>query len=230
MQRWQSWKAELHVLRKWNIHLQSQTARVEAPSTVPAGLAAAREPSMIINQLRANPVLNKRVSAEIDQLGLSSSDLQDEGVVSNTKKHSRGRKLRSGKTAKLTSWVIVPQWWSHSYLSLAYVSKYRNYDGVTLAELAAGYASILQLKTLPPEEQTARLDHFVVLISLVTQFTWPAVWQFHTAVLFEIECGHACWGDSFAHLESRLLHATGKPLSNTSLLRQPSAMLFCRDF
>ena len=91
------------MLRKWNIHLQSQTARVEAPSTVPAGLAAAREPSMIINQLRANPVLNKRVSAEIDQLGLSSSDLQDEGVVSNTKKHSRGRKLRSGKTAKLTS-------------------------------------------------------------------------------------------------------------------------------
>ena len=70
-------KAELHVLRKWNTHLQSQTARVEALSTVPTELAAAREPSVIINQLCANPVSTTRVSAEIDQLGLSSSELED---------------------------------------------------------------------------------------------------------------------------------------------------------
>ncbi|XP_015780678.1 PREDICTED: uncharacterized protein LOC107358583 [Acropora digitifera] len=223
-------KAELHALRKRNAHLQSQTARVEALSTVPTGRVAAREPSVTINQLRADPVLTERVSAEIDRLGLSSSDSEDEGVASNTKKHSRGKKLRSGKTAKLTSRVIVPRLWPHNYLSLAYVSKDRNYDELTLAEFAAGYASILQLKTLPLDERTARLDHFVVLMYLVTQFAWPAVGEFHAAVLFEIECGRARWGDSFAHLESRLLRATGKPVSNTSPLRQSNAVLFCRDF
>ena len=88
----------------------------------------------------------------------------------------------------------------------------------------------MQLKTLPPDEQTARLDHFVVLMYLVTQFAWPAVREFHAAVLFEIECGRARWGDSFAHLESRLLRAMGKPVSNPSPSRQSSAVLFCHDF
>ena len=108
---------------------------------------------MTINQLRADPILTERVSAGIDQLGLSSSDSEDEGVAFNTKKHSRGKKLWSGKTAKLTSRVIVPQLWPHNYLSLAYVSK-------------------------TPEERTARLDHFVVLMYLVTQFAWPTVREF----------------------------------------------------
>jgi len=103
--------------------------------------------------------LTERVSTEIDRLGLSLSEAEDEGVASN-KKHARGKKLRSGKTAKLTSRVVVPQLWPHSYLSLAYVSKDRNYDELTLAEFAAGHASILQLKTLPPDERSVRLDHF----------------------------------------------------------------------
>jgi len=81
-------KAELHALRKRNAHLHSQTAPVEAVSTVPTGRAAAREPAVTINQLRADPVLTERVSAEIDWLGLSSSDSEDKGITSNTKKHS----------------------------------------------------------------------------------------------------------------------------------------------
>ena len=32
---------------------------------------------------------------------------------------------------------------------------------------------------------------------LVTQFPWPAVREFHAAVLFEIDCGRARWGDLF---------------------------------
>lgn len=62
-----------------------------------------QEPSVTINQLCADPVLTQRVSTEIDQLGLSSSNLEDKGVASNNKKHARGKKLWSGKTAKLTS-------------------------------------------------------------------------------------------------------------------------------
>ena len=80
-------QAELHALRKRNAYLHSQTARVEALSTVPTGRVAAREPYVTISQLRADPVLIERVSAEIDRLGLSSSDSEDEGVASNTMKH-----------------------------------------------------------------------------------------------------------------------------------------------
>ena len=64
---------------------------------------------MIINQLRPNPVLTTRVSAEIDQLGLSSSELEDGCRVQHKETLPQGRKLSSGKTAKLTSRVIVPQ-------------------------------------------------------------------------------------------------------------------------
>ena len=95
--------AELHVLHKQNAYLQSQTVRVEAVSTVSTGCAVARELSMTLNQLCADPVLTERVSTEIDQLGLSSSDSEDKGILSNTKKHSWAKKLRSRKTAKLTS-------------------------------------------------------------------------------------------------------------------------------
>ena len=114
------------------------------------------------------------------------------------KKKARGKKLQSGKTAKLTSRVLAPQHWPHSFLSLAYVSKQRPYDELTVAEFAAGYASILQLNSLPPGECSGRLDHFIVLMYLVTQFPWPVVREFHVAVLFEIEYGRACWGDLFA--------------------------------
>ena len=220
-------KAELHALRKRNALLQSKTARDKA---FPAERAGAHEPSVTIKDLRADPALTARVSAEVDRLGLSSSDSEDEDGASN-KKSARGTKLRSGKTAKLTSRVVTPQLWPHSFLSLAYVSKDRNYDELTLAEFAAGYASILQLKRLSPDERTGRLDHFIVLMYLVTQFAWPAVREFHAAVLFEIECGRARWGDSFAHLESRLLRAAmTKPTSSLGSSRQPSAVLFCRDF
>ena len=63
---------------------------------------------------------------------------------------------------------------------------------------------------------------------LVTHFSWPVVREFHTAVLFEIECSRARWGDSFAHLESRLLCST--TISSISSPRPSGAVLFCRDF
>ena len=117
-------KAELHALRKRNALLQSKTARDEA---FPAERAVAHEPSVTIKYLRADPALTARVSAEVDRLGLSSSDSEDEDGASN-KKSAQGTKLRSGKTAKLTSRVVTPQLWPQSFLSLAYVSKDRNYD------------------------------------------------------------------------------------------------------
>ena len=48
------------------------------------------------------------------------------------------------------------------------------------------------------------------LMYLATQFTWSSVRDLHAAFLFEIECGRARWGDSFTHLESRILQSPVK--------------------
>jgi len=88
-----------------------------------------------------------------------------------------------------------------------YVSKDVEYDNLTLAEFAAGFASILRLPHLSVAEREARTDHFANLMYLATQFPWSIVRKLHAAVLFEIECGRLRWGDSMAHLEARLLHS-----------------------
>ena len=165
--------------------------------------------------------MTTKVSSEIKRLGFSLSDSEDEGNAS-IKKRARGKKLQSGKTAKLMSHVLAPQHWPHSFLSLAYISKERPYDELTLAEFDAGYASILQLNSLPPDKHSGCLDHFIVLMCLVTQFPWPAVQEFHAAVLFEIECGCARWGDLLAHLESCLLRSPTKSSISSSRRISPS--------
>ena len=96
----------------------------------------------------------------------------------------------------------------------------------------AGYAAILQRPTLSPQELRARIVHFSSLMYLATQFTWSSVRELHAAALFEIECGRANWGDSFTHLESRILQAPVKPSSRTGASRTEgsTAVFFCRDF
>ena len=127
--------------------------------------------------------------------------------------------------------MVYPQLWPHSHLSLSYISKEKKYDELTLAEFAAGYAAILQRPNLSPQELHERIVHLCSLMYLATQFTWSSVRDLHAAVLFEIECGRARWGDSFAHLESRILQAplkqsrTGPPRTESS-----AAVFFCLDF
>ena len=67
---------------------------------------------------------------------------------------------------------------------------------------------------------------------LATQFTWSSVRDLHAAMLFEIECVRADQGDSFTHLESRILQAPVKPSSQAGVSRTESstAVFFCRDF
>ena len=66
-------------------------------------------------------------------LGLSSNDSDEE--QNPPTRSTRGKLcLKSGKTTKLTSRVVVPQLWPHSQLSLAYVPKDKGYDELTLTE------------------------------------------------------------------------------------------------
>ena len=180
-----------------------------------------------------NPLVTSKVEQFLSQLDDSSSEESE--VEEKTKtKSTRGRRhaSRSGKASKLISRMVNPQLWPHSHLSLSYVSKDKKYDDLTLAEFAAGYAAILQKPTLPPQELRTRIVHLSSLMYLPTQFIWLSVRDFHAAVLFEIECGRADWGDSFTHLESRILQAPVKPSSRAggSRTEGSSAVFFCRDF
>ena len=186
-----------------------------------------------LKDLRTNPIVTSKVEQFLSQLDDSSSEESE--VEDKTKtKSTRGRRhaLRSGKASKLTSRVVNPQLWPHSHLSLSYVSKDKKYDDLTLAEFAARYAAILQKSTLPPRELRARIVHLSSLMYLATQFIWSSVREFHAAVLFEIECGRADWGDLFTPLESRILQAPVKPSSRAggSRTEDSSAVFFCRDF
>ena len=130
-------KAELHTLRQRNAHLQSHAAAHS--DLAPGERGKPREFSVKIKELWADPALTAKVSSKIERLGFSSSDSEDKGDAS-IKKKAQGKKLQLGKTAKLTSRVLAPQHWPHSFLSLAYVSKERPYDELTLTEFAARYA------------------------------------------------------------------------------------------
>ena len=141
--------------------------------------------------------------------------------------------MKSGRDRKLTSRVLSPQLWPHSHLSLSYISKDKKYDDLSLTEFAVGYDAILQRPTLSPSELRARIDNFAVLMYLATQYTWSAVRDLHAAVLFEIECDRAKWGDSFTYLESCILQSllrSSRSGSGAPRADNPASVLFCRDF
>ena len=130
-------------------------------------------PALSVQDLREIPGLTARADAHLQKLGFSdsSSDSDEsadagEGNHNRREQSKRGKKLRSGKTAKLTSKVLHPQIWPHSELSFLYVSKEVTYDNLTLAEFAAGYASIFRLPKLSALERTARIEHFATLMYL----------------------------------------------------------------
>lgn len=173
--------------------------------------------------------LSLHASEEVERLRFSSSGSDEE--ENPPTRDSRGKPcLKSGKTTKLTGRVVFPQLWPHSQLSLAYVSKDKGYDKLTISEFSAGYTSILKLPAISDSERNARLNHFIRLMYLVMQFTWPAVREFHATVLFEIECGHAWWGDSFSDLETRSLRNSSRLTGTVLASRSGAPVLFCRDF
>ena len=203
-------KAKLVILQQRNAQLQKQ----KQPSSNPT-----------IKTLRVNLALTARLSEELGRLGFSSSG-SDEKENPPTR-GSRGKpRLKSGKATKLTSRVVFTQLWPHSQLSLAYVSKDKGYDELTIAEFSAGYTSILKLPSI--SERNARLDHFIRLMYLLMQFTWPAVREFHATVLLEIECCRVQWGDSFSDLETCLSENLQGQRGLCTLSGAP--VLFCQDF
>jgi len=108
--------------------------------------------------------------------------------------------------------VVRPQLGPHSELNVAACSKDITYDKLSLEEFVAGYATILHSRSLSSEEKQAREEHFIHLMYLTMTYKWQAVLSYHGTVLLEIERGHAVWGDSFHHLDARILQRHFKSL------------------
>lgn len=215
--------------------LRLRNAELERKGALPTNSSGTKQKQHLttLRDLHSSKALTAQVEAMLAQLGETSSDnsdAEDTNTVHKAKGKRRG--LKSRKASKLTSQVLRPQLWPHSHISLAYVSKDKKYDDLTLAEFAAGHTGILQLSTLSSQELSARIDHFSSLMYLATQFTWSVVHSFHAVVLFEIKCGRANWGDSFTYLDTKLLQSSSWPF-RTGAMRSDSAqsaVLFCRDF
>ena len=212
--------------------LRARNAELEKTFAPPQLHDGETRPPHTLPDLRQKASLTARVDQFLAKLDQSSTDESD-GEEKQSSRKSRGRRhsLKLGKASKLTSRVVTPQLWPHSHLSLSYISKEKKYDDLTLAEFAGGYAAILQRPDLSPVELRARIEHLSSLMYLATQFTWPSVRELHAAVLFEIECGRARWGDSFTHLENRILQPSSwQSRAGATRTENSAAVFFCRDF
>ena len=116
--------------------------------------------SLTVQDVRALPGFSWRIDAQLHQLGLSdSSGLEGSDNDEESKQNGRndrakrGKKLRWRKTAKLKSWVLYPQVWPQSQLSLSYIGKAVPYDNLTLAEFAVRLASILRISDAKSDEE-----------------------------------------------------------------------------
>ena len=220
---------------------QSANKEVPAPSTSAGGAMAS---GVTLPELRAMQDLSQQADRRVAQLGLgdsSESDSDHDDVEAsahvrakeNSSSNGGGKSLKSGKESKITTTVLYPQLWPHSFLSLTNARRDIKYDELTLEEFVAGYGQILQSPDIVEIERSARLHHLVSLMYFAQQYEWQAVLSFHGAVLLEIERGLLKWGDSLFHLESRTLYGHPKaPKSSTSggSSTPSTTVLYCRDF
>ena len=87
---------------------------------------AAQDPQKetTLKDLRTNPHVTFRVEQFLSLLDDSSN--KERGDENKTRKkyvRSRYHTLESGKASRLNTYVVNPQLWPHSHLSLPYVSK-----------------------------------------------------------------------------------------------------------
>ena len=155
----------------------------------------------------------------------SSSSKFDNSDASDTEKAKRRRKRRkqktrqkvkSGKLAKVSSYVVRSERWPHVFLSPVFGAKTDiKYDDLSIEQFVGGYSRILVQPDISQPEKEARINHLSHLMDLAGTYQWKAVLCFHSHCLMEIERGVLQWGDSFTHLE-------GVSLSPATVLRQKS--------
>jgi hypothetical protein len=66
--------------------------------------------------------------------------------------------------------------------------------------------TILHSRTISAKEKQAREGHLSHLMYLALTYEWKAILAYRGAVLLEIERGTQLGGNSFHHLDARILH------------------------
>ena len=105
---------------------QSPIKEVPVPSTSTGGATAS---GVTLPELRARQVLSHQADRRVAQLGLadsSASDSDHDEVETPAHVRAKGtsasnggdKSLKSGKESKITTTVLYPQLWPHSFLSL----------------------------------------------------------------------------------------------------------------
>ena len=220
---------------------QSPTTEIPLPSTSDGRTTAS---GVTLPELHAIQHLSQLADQRVAQLGLadsSDSDLDHDEVEPSTHvcakdksgSNGGGKSLKSGKESKITTTVLYPQLWLHSFLSLRNAHRDIKYDDLMLEEFVAGYGQILQFPNIAETERSTRLKQLVSLVYFAQQYEWQAILSFHGSVLLEIKQGLLKWGDSLFHLESRTLYGhPKKPKSATSGGSSTSSntVLNCQDF
>ena len=105
---------------------QSPIKEVPVPSTSTGGATAS---GVTLPELRARQVLSQQADRRVPQLGLADSSARDSDhdeveppahvrAKDSSGSNGGGKSLKSGKESKITTTVLYPQLWPHSFLSL----------------------------------------------------------------------------------------------------------------
>ena len=122
------------------------------------GLRNIEELSHEVDKRLASLGLGTLAEQDLDTTsGEEISEEEEDGVFRSKK--SRGKELKSGKNAKVTSKVLKPQLWPQSELSLSFVTREVKYEDLSKEEFVAGFTGILMLKSLSNLEKDARIEH-----------------------------------------------------------------------
>ena len=151
---------------------QSPIKEVPVPSTSTGGETAS---GVTLPELRAMQDLSQQADRRVAQLRLADSSASDSDhdeveppahvrAKDTSASNGGGKSLKSGKESKITTTVLYPQLWPHSFLSLTNARRDIKYDELTLEEFVAGYRQILQSPDITEMERSARLKHLVSLM------------------------------------------------------------------
>ena len=168
---------------------QSLLKEVPVPSMSTGGVTAS---GVTLPELRAMQDLSQQADRRVAQLGLADSSASDSDhdeveppahvrAKDISASNGGGKSLKSGKESKITTTVLYPQLWPHSFLSLTNARRDIKYDDLTLEEFVAGYGQILQSPDITEMERSARPKHLVSLMYFAQQYEWQAVLSFHGA-------------------------------------------------
>ena len=124
--------------------------------------------------------LSQQADRRVAQLGLvdsSDSDSHHNEVEPST--HVRatdtsasnvgGKSLKSGKESKITTAVLFPQLWPHSFISLTNARRDIKYDDLTLEEFVVGYGQIFQSPNI---------------VQMECPTLWPSPWRTEVAASY----------------------------------------------